>query len=149
MQSDVPRHEADGGSAAIAAVLWSIPLFNACGPSEIAVASRLLQPRTDPAGTEFDPSELAASSFLIVRGHAMANDNGVTTRLSQSDLFGLLRFAVGGNQTATVIALTELRLLVADVDAWARLLRLEGVAHALVQGAAATRRRAAVHHDDT
>ncbi len=39
-----------------------------------------------------------------------------------------------------VVALTSLELLVADEEASARLLRLDGVAHALVHGVAARRR---------
>jgi CRP-like cAMP-binding protein len=147
MQSDGSPGD-DGANASVAAALWSIPLFNACGPTQIAAASRLLRPHTAAAGTELAASELATHSFLLVRGHALADDeDGGIVSLLPGDLFGLLRFTVSEQQTSAVIALTELRVLVADVDASARLLCLDGVAHALVHGAA-WRRRARVNGDD-
>jgi hypothetical protein len=146
--SEPASDERSDGPAAVAAVLWSVPLFNACGPTEIDAASRLLHLRTEVAGARLGAAELATHSFLVVGGQALAtDDSGTTTRLGPGDLFGLLRFAVAERQTAAVVALTTLRLLVADEDATVRMLSLDGIAGAVVHGAA-TRRRAGLLRQD-
>lgn len=143
MRAMRPEHRdphPDETAAAVAATLRGIPLFNGCEPSEITTASRLLRERVDVAGTRFEPADVASHSFFVTRGQLItADDAGASFRLSFGDLFGLLGFPFDPRTTA-IVALTTVRTLVADEEASARLLSLDGIARALVYGTARRRR---------
>jgi CRP-like cAMP-binding protein len=96
------------------ALLKGVDLLSGCSSAELsriaslttewdAVAGQVLAKQGD-VGKEF---------FIIVSGKAEASRNGVSlATLSPTSFFGELALLDGGERTATVVAQTDLRLLV-------------------------------------
>jgi hypothetical protein len=125
----------------VAGALCSIPLFSRCRTDEVNLASRLLRSRIVPPAYQFKATELAVHSYIVVGGLALCTVNDRPPILiAHGDLFGLLRFAIDDSAIAATTAVTTMRVLVADEAASAQLLRIDGVARALVHGEAGRRR---------
>lgn len=115
--------------------LRSIPLFASCSTRELA--------QVDALGAEFEVSAgevliregvPGRESFIILEGDAIVTVGArVVARLRSGDFFG--EMALLGRRTlrtATVTALTPMRLLVIDPRELGSLLRIEGVARSML-----------------
>src|SRR5919108_4398908 len=130
----VPLHRPDEAGTTAAAAwpsddaridhLRRVPLFNDCTEDElrrIAGISRSIEIPADTVGTEIGtPGE---SFFLIVDGRvSVQTPVGVGEPLHPGDFFGEMSLLDGEPRSATVTAMTDLRVLVVDRGHFWRLL---------------------------
>jgi CRP-like cAMP-binding protein len=97
-----------------AALLKGVDLFSGCSSQELRRLASLSTEVDAPSGTVLaQEGEPGNEFFIIVSGQAKASRNGVTlAALSPTAFFGELALLDGGERTATVVAETDLRLLV-------------------------------------
>jgi len=94
--------------------LASVSLFSACTPKELQAVARASDEIALPAGrTLCEEGAPGREAFIILEGTAEVrrNDTKVAT-LSDGDCFGELALLDHGPRTATVVAATDLRVLV-------------------------------------
>jgi CRP-like cAMP-binding protein len=97
-----------------AALLKGVDLLSGCSSQELRRLASLSTEVDAPSGTVLaQEGEPGNEFFIIVSGQAKASRNGVTlATLSPTAFFGELALLDGGERTATVVAETDLRLLV-------------------------------------
>jgi CRP-like cAMP-binding protein len=93
--------------------LRAVPLFSACSARELRAIAGVVKEVKHPKGTviarEGDPG---VGLFVIVDGKADVTIGGKRmARLSGGDFFGEIALLDGGPRSATVTALTDMRLL--------------------------------------
>jgi CRP/FNR family transcriptional regulator, cyclic AMP receptor protein len=105
--------------------LAGVPLLAQCSPSELREISRLGTEIEVEAGSELTrEGEPGSEFFLVVEGEADCSVRGKTAAVfGPDDFFGELALIDGGSRTATVKALTRLRLTVLNRSEFSTLLR--------------------------
>lgn len=95
-------------------ILGHVDLFEGCTKKELAGIASLSTEYEASAGQVLArQGELGAEFFIIVEGRATASRNGVVlAELAATNFFGELALLDGGPRTATVVADTDLHLLV-------------------------------------
>ena len=95
-------------------LLQCVDLFSGCSGQELRRLASLSTEFDAPSGTVLaQEGQPGNEFFIIVSGLAKASRNGVTlATLSPTAFFGELALLDGGERTATVVAETDLRLLV-------------------------------------
>ncbi len=93
--------------------LEKVPLFSGCSRRELSVIARAAKQVSHPAGTVIArEGELGIGLFLILEGMCLVSVGGrERARLGPSDFFGEIALIDGGPRTATVTALTDVRLV--------------------------------------
>ncbi len=106
------------GVREIAEQLARVPMFSACSARERALIARAAKEVTHPAGAVIArEGEPGVGMFLILEGRAEVSIGGRRRRtLSPGDSFGEIALLDGGPRTATVTALTPVRL--AGITEW-------------------------------
>lgn len=96
------------------ALLKGVDLLSGCSINELRQIASLVTELDVPGGeTLARQGEIGKEFFIIVSGKARASRNGVSlATLSPTAFFGELALLDGGKRTATVVAETDLRLLV-------------------------------------
>ena len=96
------------------ALLGGVHLLSGFSKDELRRVASLTTELEAPAGQILaQQGESGQEFFIIVEGKAKASRNGVAlATLRPTDFFGELALLDGGNRTATVVADTDLRLLV-------------------------------------
>ena len=97
----------------IVAKLEMVPLFSACSQRELNVIARAAKEVSHPAGTVIArEGEFGIGLFLILEGMCLVTVGGrERARLGPGDFFGEIALIDGGPRTATVTALTDVRLI--------------------------------------
>jgi CRP/FNR family cyclic AMP-dependent transcriptional regulator len=97
----------------IVARLEMVPLFSTCSRRELNVIARAAKEVSHPAGTVIArEGEFGIGLFLILEGLCLVTVGGrERARLGPGDFFGEIALIDGGPRTATVTALTDVRLL--------------------------------------
>jgi CRP-like cAMP-binding protein len=95
-------------------LLRGVELFSSCSTAELRKIAGLATEHHARAGQVLArQDERGHEFFVIVEGRAEASRNGVVlAELAPTDFFGELAILDGGTRTATVVAMTDLRLLV-------------------------------------
>lgn len=93
--------------------LRRVPLFSACSNRELRAIAGVVKEVRHPKGTviarEGDPG---VGLFVIIEGRAEVTIGGRRmAKLSEGDFFGEIALLDGGPRSATVTALSDLRLL--------------------------------------
>lgn len=137
MRDRIARRELD--------MLAAVPLFSACNQSELRQIARLGTPVPIPAGrvltTEGTPGR---EFFLIVNGTAECTIGGShAARFVPGDFFGEMALLDGGPRTATVVAESDMEVIVLDAREFASLLAASPTISAKVMATLARRLRAA------
>ena len=116
-------------------VLKAIPLFRTVSNKNLAAADSLV------ADDGAEPGELIVREgqpgrefFIIVSGEALVTlDGRMVARLGPGEFFGEVALLGRGHlRTATVMALTPMRLLVIDPRQFSTLLQMDGVAKSML-----------------
>ena len=96
--------------------LRRVPLFNGCTDDELRRIADISRTVEAPAGTVVTESGTSGDSFFfIIDGHVSVQTQvGVGDPLRPGDFFGEMSLLDGEPRSATVTALTALRLLVVD-----------------------------------
>ncbi len=123
-----------GGSEGLE-TLRSIPLFASCSTKELVqVDSLVAEDRASSGEVLIRQGSPGRESFIIIEGEAIVTVGArLIARLGPGDFFG--EMALLGRQnlrTATVTAITPMRLLVADPRQFSTLLQIEGVARSML-----------------
>lgn len=97
----------------IVARLEMVPLFSTCSQRELNVIARAAKEVSHPAGTVIArEGEFGIGLFLILEGMCLVTVGGrERARLGPGDFFGEIALIDGGPRTATVTALTDVRLI--------------------------------------
>ncbi len=97
----------------ILAKLEKVPLFSGCSRRELSTIARAAKEVRHPADTVIArEGELGIGLFLILEGMCMVTVGGrERARLGPGDFFGEIALIDGGPRTATVTALTDVRLI--------------------------------------
>jgi CRP/FNR family cyclic AMP-dependent transcriptional regulator len=108
MRSRIPQSEIDH--------LSRVPLFSRCKKTELREIARFGTPISVPEGRELTrEGAIGREFFLVLNGTATCTIRGKeVARIVEGDFFGELALLEGGIRTATVTALTPMRLLVLD-----------------------------------
>ena len=107
-------------------LISKVPLFAGCSKAELARVAAIADEIAQPAGTELVTAGTRGREFcVLVAGDAdVRGPNGRKLRtLSGGDFFGELALLLDAPRSATVTALTPVRLLVIDRISFQRLLR--------------------------
>lgn len=106
------------GDEDIASRLAKVPMFSACSKRELALIARAAKGVSHKAGTVLArEGERGIGLFLILDGTARVTIGGKTkATLGPGDFFGEIALLDGGPRTATVTALTDVRL--AGITEW-------------------------------
>ena len=93
--------------------LANVPIFSGCTKRELAIISRAAKEVTHSEGTVIArEGERGIGLFLILDGQARVTIGGKTkAKLGPGDFFGEVALLDGGPRTATVTAVTPLRLV--------------------------------------
>ncbi len=104
--------------------LGALPLFLSCRAADLRRAASLLDETHVRAGTALINEGGAATAFFIIRrGTAsVRRADHVLAVLRDGDFFGEIALLDGGGRTASVVAETDLDLLVCDPRGFQRLL---------------------------
>jgi CRP/FNR family cyclic AMP-dependent transcriptional regulator len=108
---------AEGGGTVVqqdaTAKLAKVPIFSECSKRELMIISRAAKEVTHREGTVIArEGERGIGLFLILEGQARVTIGGKTrAKLGPGDFFGEVALLDGGPRTATVTALTPLRLV--------------------------------------
>jgi CRP-like cAMP-binding protein len=95
----------------VVARLANVPIFSGCTKRELAIISRAAKEVTHSEGTVI-AREGERGMFLILDGQARVTIGGkMKAKLGPGDFFGEVALLDGGPRTATVTALTSLRLV--------------------------------------
>ena len=107
----MPAHEP--GSARVA-LLGKLPLFGGLSPRELGRIARLMREIEVPTGKRLvTASEPGREMFLIIEGRALVTtQRGRTVHLGPGDFFGEMSLIDGEPRSATVEAVTPMRLLI-------------------------------------
>ena len=99
--------------------LASIPLFAELQPDELSRFAELAECVTVPAGETIDAErDFAYEFFVIEEGRAeVLRDGRRLAELGPGDFFGEIGLLVTGRRTASVVALTPMRLIISVVQA--------------------------------
>ncbi len=102
----MPQHD-------IASKLASVPIFSGCSRRELAVVARAAKEVSHRAGTVIArEGERGIGLFLIVEGECSVSIGGKERgRLGPGQFFGEIALLDGGPRTATVTAVTDVRLV--------------------------------------
>jgi CRP/FNR family transcriptional regulator, cyclic AMP receptor protein len=102
----VPQHD-------VTARLAKVPIFSGCSKRELAIIGRAAKEVSHRQGTVVArEGERGIGLFLILDGECSVTIGGKTkARLGPGDFFGEVALLDGGPRTATVTALTPLRLV--------------------------------------
>lgn len=118
-----------------ATTLRAIPMFSACDDAELERVDRLVDEIDVPAGEVLTrEGTRGGESFIIVSGEAsvMLRDRSLA-RLKSGEFFGEMAvLAPDRPQSATVTAITPMRLLVIEPGSFFALIDIAGVARALI-----------------
>lgn len=97
----------------IAGKLANVPMFSGCTRRELAVIARAAKEVSHKAGTLIArEGERGIGLFLILDGQCAVSIGGKEkSRLGPGHFFGEIALLDGGPRTATVTALTDVRLL--------------------------------------
>lgn len=118
-----------------AAALRAVPLFDVCDDTELARIDALVDEIDVPAGEVLTrEGKPATGSFIIVSGEAsvVLRDRSLA-RLEAGEFFGEMAvLAPDHPRSATVTAITPMRLLVLDAPGFAALVEIPGVARKLL-----------------
>lgn len=106
------------------AALGELPLFRSCRTADLLRAASLLDETHVREGTALINEGGAATAFFIIRrGTAsVRRADHVLAILEDGDFFGEIALLDGGGRTASVVAETDLELLVCDPRAFQRLI---------------------------
>jgi CRP-like cAMP-binding protein len=101
------------GVREIAEQLARVPMFSGCSARELSLIARAAKEVSHPAGTVIArEGEPGVGMFLILEGRAAVSIGGRRRRtLGPGDFFGEIALLDGGPRTATVTALTPMRLV--------------------------------------
>lgn len=104
--------------------LTHVPLFAACSTKELLLAASLVDEAIVPAGSVLTRQGTPGTQcFVIVQGEATATLDGIwLARLGPGDVVGEMALLDDQPRSATVVADSELRLLVLTRDGLERLL---------------------------
>lgn len=93
--------------------LANVPIFSGCSKRELAIISRAAKEVAHSEGTVIArEGERGIGLFLILDGQARVTIGGKTkAKLGPGDFFGEVALLDGGPRTATVTAVTPLRLV--------------------------------------
>jgi len=122
-------------TAASVETLRDFPLFRACSDEEVRRIAELGRPLKAACGdTLAREGEAGTDLHLIRSGEAVASVAGrEVARFGPMDLFGEVALVGGGSRSATVVADSEMDILVLNGDDFAALLeRYPGIARALL-----------------
>lgn len=94
--------------------LSKVPLFSECTAKELSLVARNSTERTVSAGSVIvDQGQTGREAFVILEGSATVRRNARKVAvLGDGDVFGELSLLDYGPRTATVVADTDMRLLV-------------------------------------
>ncbi len=100
------------GLKGTAAALAKVPMFTGCSKREIEVIARATTEVSHAAGTEVaKEGQRGVGFFLILEGKADVTIGGKKrASLGQGDFFGEIALLDGGPRTATVTAVTPIKL---------------------------------------
>ena len=115
--------------------LASIPLFSALPKKDLQkIAKASDEVTVEPGRTVVEEDATGHEAYVIVEGDAEVLRNGsVIAQLGPGDHFGELALLDGGPRTATVVARTQMRLLVLGQREFAGTLdEVPGLAHKLM-----------------
>jgi len=119
--------------------LASVPLFSACSKKELQAVARASDQMDLPAGRILcEQGSIGREAFVIIDGTAEVrrNDRKVAT-LSAGDCIGELALLDHGPRTASVIAQTDLSVLVLGVREFAGILdEVPPISHKLLRSLA-------------
>jgi CRP-like cAMP-binding protein len=138
----MPRKTAN---AAKVELLGHVDLLGGCTKKELAEIASLLTECDARAGQVLaEEGQLGAEFFIIVDGSATATRDGVfLATLAPTNFFGELALLDGGPRTATVVADTDLRLLVLSRREFNQLFRTyPSVSYRMLKGLGARLRKA-------
>jgi CRP-like cAMP-binding protein len=96
------------------ALLQGVSLFSNCSKEELRRIATLVTLHEAPQGSVLsEQGQVGLEFFVIVEGSAIATRNGIRlAHLGPGSFFGELALLDGGTRTATVVAETDMRLLV-------------------------------------
>lgn len=116
MRDRIARRELD--------MLAAVPLFSSCNQVELRQIARLGTPVPVSAGTVLTAEGSPGREFfLIVEGMADCSVGGNrAAQFGPGDFFGEMALLDGGPRTATVTAVTDMKVLVLDAREFASLL---------------------------
>jgi CRP/FNR family cyclic AMP-dependent transcriptional regulator len=126
-------------------LLKGVDLLSGCTKNELRqIASLTTELEAAPGQVLAEQGKPGQEFFILVEGRAKASRNGVVlATLAPTDFFGELALLDGGDRTATVVAETDLRLLVLSRGEFKHLcLSYPSVAHRMLAELGARLRRA-------
>jgi len=102
-----------GTTKEVVSQLEKVPLFSDCSQRELQTISKAVKDVAHPAGTVIArEGEPGVGLFVISEGTADVTIGGKKkATLSRGDFFGEIALLDGGPRTATVTAITDLKLL--------------------------------------
>ena len=115
--------------------LAKVPLFAACNRRELQKIARAADELTVDAGrTLVEQGASGHEAFVIVEGQAaVVRNDAKVAELGPGEQFGELAIIDGGPRTASVLATTELRVLVIGQREFSALLdEVPGLAHKIL-----------------
>ena len=99
-----------------------VPLFASLDAAAIASIAQLLKPRSVSANQAIvRHGDVADSMYFILEGEVEVELRPTPARLKQGDFFGEIALVERVRRTATVLSLTDCRLLVLETDDFERL----------------------------
>ena len=103
--------------------LTSVPLFSACSQSELTAVARASDEVDLPEGRVLcEQGDIGREAFVILEGTAEVRRNGMNVAtLTSGACFGELALLDNGPRTATVVATTDLKVLVIGAREFAAL----------------------------
>lgn len=116
--------------------LRKVPLFSRLNKEQIEYVARVSDRHEAKTGDHLtDEGHLGHEFVLIVEGTARAVRNGQTVaEMGPGDFFGEMSMIDGGGRSATVVAETEMEVIVVDGRAfWPLLQTVPGLAHAVIE----------------
>jgi CRP-like cAMP-binding protein len=120
------------------ATLRTVPAFADCDDRQLAEVASLLDERERPEGTVLTlEGAPGRESFVLVEGRATVTLRGVVIgSIEAGQLIGEMALLNHQPRSATVVAATDVRLLVIGPQAFATLLDYRGVARHMASGLA-------------
>lgn len=115
--------------------LRAIPLFRSCSNKDLATVDSLVaEDRAESGEVIVREGRPGRESFIILSGEASVTVGGRrVAQLGPGEFFGEMALLDRRNlRTATVTALTPMRLLVIDPRQFSTLLQMEGVARSML-----------------
>lgn len=119
--------------------LASVPLFSACSQKELLAVARASDEVDLPEGRVLCvQGDVGREAFVILEGSAEVRRNGTTVAtLTSGACFGELALLDNGPRTATVVAATDLKVLVIGAREFAAIVNdVTPIAHKLLKSLA-------------